>query len=178
MPEFLAGSLVISLCMKILNAFVAAYKNSILNSFLSGFGICFKQSRFRRVLSAYVYKNPWFRYSLVFRIIMFFVKVFDKIFGFIYCIIKKCIFGSKVVNGCRNTAKMSLTDKCYCAGVLLISMPIGAMLAAIVFNSVSVMTMVLSWTIFVVGVMTVLVGVYGKDSIVVKLIRGFIAAIR
>ncbi len=178
MPEFLTGSLVVSFCVKICNIFLNSYNNSVLKRFLKGVSNCFKQSCFYSVLSSYANKKPWFRYSLVFGIIMFFAKIFDKIFGFIYSIIKKCIFGSRVVNGCINSGKMSLTDKCYCVGVLLISMPIGVMAAAIVFKSVDVMTMVLSWLIFAIGFMTVLVGVYGKDSIVVKLIRGFIAAIR
>lgn len=178
MPDFLRGSLFISLCVKIVDIFVTAYKDSVLKSFLSRVCSCFKHSCFRRVLSAYANKGPWFRHSLAYKIIMLIAKLFDKIFGFVYLAGKKCIFGCRAVDIYKNALKMPLTDKCYCVGVLLISMPIGAMAAAIVFGEAASVTMLICWAIFAVGVMTVLVGVYGRDSVVVKIIRGFIAAVK
>ncbi len=178
MPKFLEGSIVISLCIKIVNILINSYNHSVLKRFIGAVGICFKNSLCYKILSAYAHKKPWFRYSMTFKIIMFFARIFDRIFGFIYSVIKKCLFGSKTAYGCKSCAKMPIMDKCYGVGVLLVSMPIGAMAASLVFGTVTAMTMVLCWAIFIIGVMTVLVGVYGRDSIVVKFVKGFIAAIK
>lgn len=178
MPEILKGSIIISLVMKICKALTLAYNNSVLKRFFAKVDICFKHSFTRKVLSAYANKKPWFRYSLTYKLIMLIVKVIDIIFGFIYKLIKKCLFGSFTAFCCKNAASMSLTDKCYSIGVLLISVPVGAMIAALVFGTGNMLTMVLSWIVFAGGVMVVIVGIYGKDSIIVRFIRGLWTALR
>ena len=176
--EMLKGSKLVSYVLMLVSVFVCAYDSSKLKSFLSWLNKCFNKSITRRILASYAHKKPWFRYSLTYKLIMFIVKIADLIFGFIYKVGKKCVFGSRLALALKNGKAMALTDKCYIAGVLLVSIPIGAMLSSIIMNNCDVITIVISWVVFVVGIMVVLVGVYGRDSVIVKLIKGFIGAVK
>lgn len=178
MMEILNGSKLVSFVLKLVSVFVCAYDNSKLKRFLSGLNDCFNKSITRKILASYAHKKPWFRYSLTYKLIMFIVKIADVIFGFIYKICKKCIFGSRLELVIKKGKSMALTDKCYIAGVLLVSIPIGAMLSSIIMNNCDVIIIVISWAVFVVGIMVVLVGIYGRDSIIVKLIKGLIEAVK
>ncbi len=178
MPEMLKGGFIVSLGLKFISVFVNAYNNSLLKKFVDKVYFCFKQSVVRKVMSSYANKQPWFRYSLIYKFIMFLAKIADIIFGFIHKVIKKCLFGSRVAEGYKNIVAMSKIDKCYSAGVLLTSLPIGVMLGSIVFKNCTALTFVICWGMFFLGVMIVLVGIYGRDSFIVKLIRNFIAAIK
>lgn len=178
MPEFLRVSIIISLILNLISAFSTAYKTSILKKFADCICILWKESFTHSILHKYVYKEPWYRYSFTYKLVFKIANLADKLLGGIFRIVKAMLFGSELKGGFVKAYNMSLTDKCYCIGGLLISIPVGAILASIVFNSFNMFTFIISWAMFFVGVMAVIVAIYGKDSILIKLIRSFISIIK
>lgn len=177
MPEFLKGSIIISLILNIVSAFDRAYKDSLLKRALAKTDLCFKNSLFYKILSAYVNKRPWYRYSLTYRLVFVVANLFDKLFAGIFNIVKAAFKGSVAADSYKKAYYMPFDDKCYTIGVLLISLPVGIILASIVFKSFALLTLVMSWGMFITGVMVVIVGVYGRDSLVIKGVREVIKVI-
>ncbi len=178
MPDILKGSFIVSFILKVIYVLKNAYDKSILKKFVQKAGICFKNSITRKILASYVNKNPWYRYSFTYKIVFVLANAADKIFGGIFAVVKAMLKGSFISDSFKKAFNMSLTDKCYSGGVLLISLPVGVLSASIVFESFTMFTFVICWAMFFVGIMVVITGLYGKDSIIVRLIRGFIAIIK
>lgn len=178
MPEFIKGSKLVSIILKFVVMFANAYDNSNTKNTLASISNCFKASVTHKILSMYANKKPWYRYSFVYRLVHILADVADKLLGGIYKLFKYLFKGSITIEDGKKVMLMSSRDKCYCVGVLLISLPVGALLASIVFKSATMLTFVMCWTMFFAGILIVLVAEYGKDSIIIKLIRHFIAIIK
>lgn len=177
MPNFLKGSIIITIIIKIANTFINAYNNSNLKTFFAAIGRSFKFSGTRKVLSAYANKKPWYRYSFTHKVIVFLANIVDKILAFILSIFKRLIFGSSSAEAIKNSRKMSIKEKCFAIGTLLISIPVGAMIAGILSGSVTTVAIIMCWAVFGLGLIVVVVGAYGKDSLIIRLIKWIISAL-
>ncbi|MGN1318352.1 MAG: hypothetical protein ACI4VF_04995 [Lachnospirales bacterium] len=178
MPDILRGSILISFILKVISVFGKAYKLSFLKKIADKINICIKESVIFKILRKYVYKEPFYRYSLTYRLVFRIANLFDKLFGGIFRIFKSMLFGSEISDGFSKIYNMSLTDKCYFAGGLLISIPVGAAIAGILLNNFNEFTFIICWAMFFVGVMVVIIAIYGKNSVLVKLFRSFINIIK
>lgn len=178
MPGFLKGSALIAFVVKIALLFLDAYKNSFLKRLVDGVVVCFKESGTAHILHSYVMKKPWFRYSAIYALVMLLAKIVDKFFAFLNRVFKAMIKGSVVAEDTGKAVRLSLTDKCFCAGILLISIPVGVMIGCIVFKNYTIIKLVLCWLMFFFGIFVVLLGVYGKDSLIIKALKNFIDAVK
>lgn len=178
MPRFLKGSIIISFITNLIFVLVNAYKTSLLKRFADGISLCWKQSITHSILHNYLYKQPWYRYSLTYRIVFKLANLADKLMGGIFKMIRAMLHGSGIKDSFVRAFNMTLTDKCYFIGGLLISIPVGALVAGIALNSVTIYTLIMCWAMFFVGVMVVVVAIYGRDSILIKLVRGLLTALK
>ena len=174
MPNFLKGSILVSA----LGSFVNAYNNSRVKGCINTLILWWRASVFRAILSAYSHKKPWYRYSLTHRFILFLASIIDKIFDTLYKIFNRLSKGSILLLDDKKIRELSLSDKCCLVGALFLSIPVGAILGGIVRGSCTQLDIVISWVIFIMGIVIVILGTYGKNSLFIKLIKGIINALR
>lgn len=175
------GSLIITTITNTVKAFFNAYKNSGLKNVVFAVGICFKESKTYSVLSCYANKKPYYRYSVVYGIIMAIAGLFDRLFGFINRLFTALFKGSVVSAEVNGIMKANVSKKLYGFGLLFMSIPIGSIISMIFAGSVSALNMSICWVVFVFGFVLVLIAscrTVFKNSIVFRAVKGFFDLIR
>ena len=81
MPEFLSGSLLVNIVVGFAKVMLNAYNESRLKRFVDSCMLCWQSSLTHDILRRYLYKNPYFEYSVTYKVIMLFAGLFDKLFG-------------------------------------------------------------------------------------------------
>lgn len=174
-------SLIIKLIINVFKAFMAAYDNSRLKKIVDSINICFKGSRTYSVLSHYINKRPYYRNSMVYKLIMAISGVFDKIFGIINKVVSGLLNGSAFSKKVYSVIKADVNKKLCGFGLLFMSIPIGSIIALILLGNVSFMNMVICWGIFVIGFLLVVIASCEsaiKNSVLVKAVAVFFDLIR
>lgn len=175
------GSLIITAIINTVKAFLTAYDNSRLKKIVNAFGICFKDSRTYSVLSHYANKKPFYRYSLVYRIIMAIAGFFDRLFGFINRLFTALLNSSFVSAEINSAIKADVSKKLYGFGLLFMSIPIGSIIAMIFAKDVSAVNMIICWAVFAFGFVLILIAscqAVFKNSAVFRAFKGFFDLIR
>ncbi len=151
-----------------------AYKSSGLKRCADAVGRCWQNSIVHRILHGYIYKKPWFRYSLVYRLVCFIAHIVDIICGFLHRLIAPAIKGSMLYALVNKIKALGTGNIAYLFGILLMSIPIGSIVSMIITDSVTLTNMILCWGIFALGMFVVLCGIYcaafGR-SLVVRLVK-------
>lgn len=151
------GSLIISLIIKTVRLFEAAYEESSFKRAALRAGSCFKASKTCGILTKYVCKKPFYKNSFVYRIVMAIAGLFDRLFAFINKA-GGCLFsGSRFSSVILGAVKADTSGKLYGFGLLFMSIPIGTLIALILTGNSSLVNMVICWVLFIVGlIMTVI----------------------
>lgn len=174
-------SFVISVIVGIFGAFTVAYRNSRLKNAAANIVICFKDSKTYNVLHRYANKRPYYRYSIIYKIVMFIAAFFDKLFGIIHNGVKNWLSGSKAAESTVKAVKTSADLKLYGFGILFMSIPIGSIISLIILRGVSSQNMAMCWGIFIFGLLLVIFACNSeahKSSLVIKVIKKFFDLIR
>ncbi|MDO4300674.1 MAG: hypothetical protein Q4D26_04685 [Clostridia bacterium] len=174
-------SLIITAVTNVFKSFITGYENSRVKSAVNAVTVCFKDSKTYSVLSRYANKKPYYRQSLIYRLIMAIAGLFDRLFGSVNSIGSKWLEGSafsaKVYKAIKSPAELKL----YGFGILFMSIPVGSIISLILTGGVSPVNMAICWGVFVVGFVFVAAascGSYVKSSALFKVISGFIDLIR
>lgn len=174
-------SFVISVIVSVFCAFERAYKVSRLKNISANVGICFKESKTYSVLYGYANKKPYYRYSIIYKIVMSITAFFDKFFGIVHGEVKKWFSGSKAAESTVKAVKSSVDLKLYGFGILFMSIPIGSIISLIILGGVSSLNLAISWGIFILGLLFVILACNSqalKSSIVIKMVKNFFDLIR
>ncbi len=137
-----------------------AYESSILKKCADKVGVCWRSSIACGILHRYIYKRPYFQYSLVYRFVCFLARIADIICGALHNIFAPMIRGSMLYTAVRKIKSLGAGNVTYLAGILLMSIPIGSIISMIITDSVTLANMVLCWIIFASGMFVVLCGMY------------------
>lgn len=177
----LKESIIISALVNIVKAFMTSYENSRLKKSVNAAALCFKNSATYGVLLKYANKKPYYRYSFTYKIIMAVAGLFDRLFAAINSLVKKWFSGSKTAEETLKAYRSDVQTKLGGFGILFMSIPIGSIIALIYAGRVSAMNMVMCWSIFIAGLLCVVIS-YCKDalknSIFIKGIARFVDLIR
>lgn len=175
------GSLIITITINIVKAFMTSYKNSRLKKGVTAVGVCFKSSKTFGVLSRYANKKPYYRNSLIYRLIMAIAGLFDRLFGFINKIGAALLGGSSVSKEVYSAIKADANTKLCGFGLLFMSIPVGTLVALIISGNVSAVNMIICWVVFIIGLLFVLIASCEsaiKSSFIIKVFAGFFDLIR
>lgn len=175
------ASLIITVVINTVKVFLTAYENSRLKKGVTAVGVCFKSSKTYSVLSRYANKKPFYRYSLVYRLIMAIAGLFDRLFSLINKVAKALLSGSIVSAEVDSALKADVNKKLYGFGLLFMSIPIGSIIAMIFSGGVSAVNMIICWTVFAFGFILVLTAschIVFINSAIFRAVKGFIDLIR
>lgn len=151
-----------------------AYDNSVLKKCADAAGSCWQNSYVHSILHRYIYKKPYFQYSLVYRFVCFLAHIADIICGFLHRLIVPAIKGSMLYALVNKIKGLGAGNVTYLAGILLMSIPIGSIISMIITDSVTLTNMVLCWVIFAAGMFVVLCGMYLRtflSSLFVRIVK-------
>lgn len=179
--NLIKGSLIVTVITNIVKAFEKGYDNSALKKNVSKIASAFKNSRTHKVLSCYINKNPYYRNSVVYKIIMAIAGLFDKLFGKINVLGTKLLSGSIVAKKVKDAYNSGVNQKLFGFGVLFMSIPLGSLFALICLGQATDKNMAVCWGIFAVGVILVITAVCKdslKNSKVIKAVSTFFELIR
>ena len=158
--SYITNSVFCRFVLYIVRSALNAYDNSVLKRCVGAVGICWQNSAVHSIIHRYIYKKPYFRYSLVYRIIQGLAHIVDRLCGFLHRLIAPAIKGSMLYALVNKVKGLGAGNITYLAGILLMSIPIGSIVAMIITDSVTLTNMVLCWVIFAVGMFVVLCGIY------------------
>ncbi len=156
----------------VVNAFSRAYDNSVLKKAVSAVSVCFLSSRFFSLLSRYANKKAFYRYSLIYRLIMAIAGLFDRLFGFIHRLAASWLAGSAGAANIREGLNSSLREKLFGFGVLFMSIPVGSMTAILLLGGISKSIIAASWCSFAIGLVLTLCGAFEEALKRCFLVRG------
>lgn len=148
----LKGSLLCRAIGFVASVFSNAYKNSRLKRFTLSVSNCFNESFTHTVLSHYVNKKPYFRYSLTYRLVIAIMHIVDIIFAFINNVFTKLFSGSSFCNDVISYKKSSLTQKLELIGVLVVSVSMGSFVSMALNGDFTRVILGVNSVIFVVGI--------------------------
>ena len=174
-------SLVISALMNIAKAFVTAYNNSRLKKSMTGIAVCFKNSGTYGILFKYANKKPYYRYSLVYRIVMAIAGLFDRLFSFINSFMSDWLSGSRAAEDTVKVYNASAESKLTGFGILFMSIAAGSIIALMYAGGMSVVNAIMCIAVFVLGLLCVVISLCKgalKGSAVLRLFAEFIDLIR
>lgn len=172
--NYVSDSLFGRIIINIVNKVMRAYDSSVLKKCVLALSRCYNASLFHSICHRYIYKRPWFQYSLVYRFLCFLAHIADMIFGFINRLIVPAVKGSGIYNFVQRIKSLGAGNITYLAGILLMSIPVGSIISMIFTDSVTVGNMALCWAIFGIGMAVVLCGMYLTaflSSLAVRLVR-------
>ena len=84
MMEIIKGSLTVTLLMRVAEALGRGWEYSRLRKLALALALCFRESCTGRLLTRYINKEPYFRHSMTYRIVMAVFGLFDRLFGWIH----------------------------------------------------------------------------------------------
>lgn len=174
-------SFIVTAIINIIKAFERGYDNSVLKKNVSKITIVFNNSGTHRVLSRYINKNPYYRNSVVYKIIMAIASLFDKFFAKINVLGTKLLSGSIVAKKVKDAYNAGVNQKLFGFGVLFMSIPLGSLFALICLGQATGKNMAVCWGIFIVGVVLVITATCKdslKNSKIIKAVSTFFELIR
>ena len=174
-------SFVISALMNIVKAFVTAYNNSRLKKSMTGIAVCFKNSGTYGILSKYANKKPYYRYSLVYRIIMAIAGLFDRLFGRINSFMSGWLSGSRAAEDTVKVYNASAESKLTGFGILFMSIAAGSIIALMYAGGMSAVNAIMCIAVFILGLLCAVISLCKgalKGSAVLRLFAEFIDLIR
>lgn len=158
--SYVTGSVFCRSIINIVKKITNAYKGSMLKRCADAVGRCYRGSALHGMLHRYVFKKPWFRYSLVYRFVCFLAHIVDIICGYIHNILAPAIKSSMIYALVLKIKGLGTGNMAYLFGILLMSIPIGSIISMIITDSVTLTYMILCWGIFGLGMFVVLCGIY------------------
>ena len=167
--------------MNTVNAFSRAYESSMLKKAVSAVSMCFLSSRFFALLSRYADKKAFYRYSLVYRLIMAIARLFDRLFGFIHRLAASWLGGSASAERVKSGLNATLKEKLFGFGVLFMSIPVGSMTAILILGGISKSIIAASWGSFGLGLILTLMGAFDealRECFAVRGIKAFLNIIQ
>ncbi len=177
----LKGSFFAGIIIYTVNAFARAYDNSALKKAVNAVSACFLSSRFFSLLSKYANKKAFYRYSLIYRLIMAIAGLFDRLFGFMHRLAASWLSGSAGAERVKAGLNATLKEKLFGFGVLFMSIPVGSMTAILILGGISKSIIAASWCSFAFGFALTLCGAFDetlKECFVVRGIRAFLNIIQ
>lgn len=175
------GSFFAGIIIYTADIFSRAYKNSVFKRAVGAVGVCFVSSKLFSLLSRYVNKKAFYRYSLTYRLIMAIVRLFDRLFGFIHRVAASWLEGSLSSAQIRAGINSSLREKLFGFGVLFMSIPVGSMTAILILGGISKTNIIMSWCSFVLGLLLALCGAFEealRQCLVVRGIKAFLNVLK
>lgn len=177
MIRILKGSAVVGAVLSVIGRFVTSYRSSVFKRFVDAICLMCRESFVGRLVHRYIYKSPFYEHSLIYRVIMAVVGVFDRLFAWLNRCFKALLSGSLVVGALNSSLSKGIAARCFTAGVLVMSMCIGSTLAMLVTGVASKLTLGLSCGIFAVGCVVSLLSLCPKaveDCFVVRGVKWLI----
>lgn len=177
----LKESFVISALINTANAFMTAYDNSRLKKNMSGIAACFKNSGTYGVMKKYANKRPYYRYSLVYKIVMAIAGLFDKLFGWIHSFMSDWLSGSRSAEGTVKIWKSKAESKLKGFGILFMSIAAGSSIALIYAGGMSSVNIAVCFAVFILGFLCIVLSLCKgvlKSSAILRLFAEFIDLIR
>ena len=163
------GSILVRAILCVVHTFGNAYRCSLLEKFVSAVYRSWRGSFIHHICSKYVNKKPFYQSSLIYRFVMAIGRILDKPFGAIYRAFKPAVDNSK---DCRSRA--------YGAGLLLMAIPIGSLIALIMKGNCTPITIGMCVAVFIFGLALSFGVVFNEviqNSLVVKFVKWVISSL-
>lgn len=180
MLDVLKGSILVRAVLCVVYAFENAYGNSLLKKIVSAVYRSWRSSFIHHICSKYVNKKPFYKSSLIYRLVMAIGKAVDRPFGAIYRAFKPAVDNSKVVKFAKMAVGKDCTSRTYGAGLLLMAIPIGSLVALIIKGDCTPITVGMCVAVFVVGLVLSFGVVFNEviqDSLIVKFVKWVISSL-
>lgn len=177
----LKESIIVITALNIIKAVEISYINSALKRNIAKTCLVFKDSKTYDILSKYAGKNPYYRFSFTYKIVMSIAAIFDKLFGRIHNEVKRWFSGSKAAENIVNAVKLTTDLKLYGFGILFMSIPIGSILSLIILGGISFVNLAMCWGIFIFGLLLVILACNSealKESLSIRAVSKFFDLIR
>lgn len=176
----LKGSIIVKAVLWIICGFQNAFEYSLLKKFVSAVYRSWRGSFLHHICSKYVNKKPFYQSSLIYRFVMAIGRILDKPFGAIYKVFKPTIYNSRVCNFAKNAVGKDCKSRAYGAGLLLMSIPIGSLIALIIKGDCTPVTIGMCVAVFIFGVALSFGVVFNEviqGSLIVRLLKWIISSL-
>lgn len=176
----LKGSILVSAVLCVARTFEKAYSCSLLKKFVSAVYRSWRGSFIHHICSKYVNKKPFYQSSLIYRFVMAIGRALDRPFGAIYKVFKPAIDNSKVCNFAKVAVGKDCKSRAYGAGLLLMAIPIGSLIALIIKGNCTPITVGMCVAVFIFGVALSFGVVFNEviqNSLVVKFVKWVVSSL-
>lgn len=180
MLDVLKSSILAKAILSVVHAFENAYECSLLKKFVGAVCGGWKYSFIHHICSKYVNKKPFYQSSLIYRFVMVIGRALDKPFGAIYRAFKPAVDNSKVAEFAKMAVGKDCTGRTYGAGLLLMAIPIGSLVALIIKGDCTPIAIGMCIAVFVFGAALSFGVVFNEviqDSLIVKFVKWVISSL-
>ena len=180
MLDVLKGSILVRAILCVVHTFGNAYRCSLLEKFVSAVYRSWRGSFIHHICSKYVNKKPFYQSSLIYRFVMAIGRILDKPFGAIYRAFKPAVDNSKISNFAKVAVGKDCRSRAYGAGLLLMAIPIGSLIALIMKGNCTPITIGMCVAVFIFGLALSFGVVFNEviqNSLVVKFVKWVISSL-
>lgn len=174
MLGILKGSILVKALLCCVRKFENAYECSLLKKLADGICRSWRGSLVHRICSKYVNKKPYYQSSLIYKLVMAIGRLFDKPFKAIYRAFKPSVDNSVATAAANSIVGRDGKSRAYGAGLFLMAVSMGSLIAAILKDEVSVLNFVLCIGVFDIGLFMSFFMVFDnviQDSLVVRAVK-------